>query len=305
ADFERACKLIRSKGWGIKVYLVVNPPFAEDVKRNTDESVRYALEWADEMTLINCQPHARTELHRMWAAGEWRPLDKGEFFDVIKDWMPEKRVRYDATQYAPFPSWKSWLPQFEVRNEIVGVGEEQLVNPTYERWQDFICNRYKSPEERTTVLFVPCSYTKPYANGQLHRAIRATLEAVPNKDKIHLVVISSPGVIPIELSYYYPFDSYDWQPWLETPAIKKRYTEVTKERLKNYLRTHKYENYYCYFLSDAESYTALKQACEELGIELNECVRSHAPGERNALANPESLEDLKGTLLKISGAIDV
>ena len=299
-DFERACNLIRSHKWVGKVSLLVNPPFADDPKKCTDDSVKYALGWADEITLINCQPHKDTELHRMWTAGEWRPLEKGEFFDVVKDWIANPKVRYDATQYAPFPSWKSWLPQFAEPTPIIGVGERELVNPIYEKWQKFVCERYKRPETRNVALFVPCSFTKPYANGMLHRAIRRTLDEVPNKDRVHLVVISSPGVIPIELSYYYPFDSYDWQPWLETPEIKKRYTDVTRERVKAYLKTHSYDAVFCYFLYDAESYEALNGACEELSIGLIQCLKQETwdrvHEQKNALSAPEALADLKQTL---------
>lgn len=302
--FEKACALIRSKGWGVKVYLLVNPPFVSDVKQETDKSVEYALRWADEITLINCQPHKNTELYEMYVRGEWKPLGKAEFYDIVKEHLSDARVRYDATQYAPFPSWKSWLPQFESHDRLIGTGGQCLENPTYEKWQDFICNRYVHPEEKRVVLFVPCSYTKPYVSGPLHRAIRATLDALPNKNEIHLVVISSPGVIPLEFAHYYPFNSYDWRPWEETPEIKARYVEVTRERVKNYLQKHAYEAHYCYFLHDAESYVALKQACEELNVKLVQCLRhetwSLVHAEKNPLARPEALNDLKEALHAIT-----
>ncbi|QQG39559.1 MAG: DUF5591 domain-containing protein [Candidatus Aenigmatarchaeota archaeon] len=305
ADFEKACALIRANGWGVKTYLLVNPPFCADVKKDVDDSVAYALKWADEVTLINCQPHAGTELHAMHERGEWKPLDKAQFFDATKEWLSDARVRYDATQYAPFPSWKSWLPQFKEQTPLVGTGGEFLENEVYDRWQKFICERYVVRDERKTALFIPCSYTKPYINGPLHRAIWRVLDSFDAevKQSIHLVVISSPGVIPIEFADYYPFNAYDWKPWEETASIKEAYTRVTKKRLVDYLKAHKYERVLCYFTMDAESYDALKQACNELGVELITCLREETwsliKDEKNALTRPEALEDLKGALTAV------
>lgn len=286
-EFEEACELIRSRGWEVKVYLLVNPPFVEDVQEEVDRSVEYARKWADEITLINCHPHKNTALHEMYQQGEWEPLSKGEFFDVIKEHIFHPDVRYDAAQYSPFPGWKSWLPQFEEEDPIEGVGEEQLLHDAYERWQEFLCQRYEHPEEKDTVLFLPCSYTKPYTNSPLHRAIEDVLDGDEN---IHRVVVSSPGVVPIEFSHKYPFNNYDWQPWEETGEIMERYIDITKERVKNYLQAHSYERHLCYFRHDAESYTAVEEACKELDIDLQQCLRKETFNEVKEEDNPLTLD---------------
>ncbi|RLJ02902.1 MAG: hypothetical protein DRP11_02290, partial [Candidatus Aenigmatarchaeota archaeon] len=268
-DYEKAVKVVKKNGFKVRTYILANPPYVGDPQEVLDRSVEYALKFSDEVVIINCYPHKDTPLYELYLKGEWRPLGKGEFFDMVKKWLDDPRVSYDVSQHGVLESWFSWIPRFKDKRPIKGVGEEYLVNPVYERWQRFLVERYVPPE-RDVVLFVPCSYRKPYRKSRLHRGIRRILKELGVENRVHLVVISSPGVIPEEFDRYYPFNSYDWQPWKETPEIKRRYIEVTRERVKKYLEKHRerYEKVLCYFNYDAESYIALKEACEEVGIEL-------------------------------------
>jgi len=68
-DFERAAKIIHKHNGKVRAYLIVNPPFAEDVKKSLENSVGYAKKHADSIVLINLLPHGNTPLFNMWLSG--------------------------------------------------------------------------------------------------------------------------------------------------------------------------------------------------------------------------------------------
>jgi hypothetical protein len=77
-------------------------------------------------------------------------------------------------------------------------------------------------------------------------------------------VISNAGIIPYEFANYYPFNSYDWNPRLETEEIKKKYIEITANRLITFFDKHStnYTSFMSYFRPDSEDIIALKVASE-------------------------------------------
>ncbi|NOZ82049.1 MAG: radical SAM protein [Candidatus Micrarchaeota archaeon] len=281
-DYLRAVETLREHGFGVRTYILVNAPYTD--VNTLKKSVELAKKHSDSVCLINCYPHSDSEVFKLWLEGKWRPLDRKEFEKIVSRF---KDVETDFSNMM-------FLPRFprELRKPIRGVGKDKLLHPFYEVWQDYICRFYEVPENRKRVLFVPCTFTKPYSKSKLHRKI---LRVVP-KD-VHLVVISSPGVIPYEFINMYPFNSYDWPEWEETEEIKKLYIQVTKKRIKNYLRAHRYSEYFSYLRPDSESFKALKDACDELGIHLVSCVSRETwekiKDRKNPLASDEAIADLK------------
>lgn len=111
---------------------------------------------------------------------------------------------------------------------------------------------------------------------------------------MHRIVISSPGVIPFEFNGFYPFNAYDWDESKETPEVMEEYIRINKERIENYLKSHEYKHYVAYFRSGSESYEALRQACDELGIEL-----ANALPEGEKVTGKGGLENLRDVLEKL------
>lgn len=288
SDYEVACTVAKSLGVKIKTYILVNPPYVKPPKESLDETVNFALNYSDKIVLINCYPHKDTPLEKLYNEGKWKPLNKSKFFDITKDWLVYPNIDYEIKQKGAAPLWKAWVPKFERKDNIKGVGEKQLRHPHFEVWQDFLDKKFKVPEEKKYALFLPCSYIKPYTKSKLHRNIYKELKKLNDFDKIHRIVISSPGVVPIEFSNYYPFNSYDWPPWKETKEIKEKYIEVTKKRIKDYLSNHKksYKKIFSYFSHDAESYIALQRACEDLGIELHNLLSKQVYNKIKDKKNP-------------------
>ena len=299
ADFEIAAQLIRMKGCMVRMYLLVNPPLVEDTQATIDKSVEYALKWADSIVLINTFPHSESGIFDLWLEGKWSPLDQEQFGEIISKWADNPKIELD------FENW-AFVPKFPRHRQVFlnGVGEEFLTHRYYEIWQDYLVRLYRPPENRDILLFLPCAFGKPYSRSKLHRRIIRTLGDIPNSNRIHHVMISSPGVIPREFERYYPFAHYDWSEWDETPEIKKRYIEVTWKRIENFLRKHysHYKKVFYYLRPDSESAEALKRACNNLGIEPIPCVdpekfeKFREAFKKNPLAEEVFLAELKNKI---------
>jgi hypothetical protein len=263
-DYAEAASVIRKFGAKVRTYLLVNPPYAKDIKKTLDKSVEYALLHSDTIVLINLLPHGNTPVFKMWLTGTWNFLSREEFRKITDKWKDDPRIDLDEETFR-------FLPKFpdQARESLKGVGEAFLTHPHFEVWQDFLQRWYRPPEEKDILLFLPCSYTKPYSHSATHRGIIDTLRKTDKYARIHQVMLSNTGVIPREYEDMYPFNAYDWDEKLETEEIKKRYIEVTKRRIKKYLNSHpdNYKTIACFLKYSSESYQALDAACKELGVQ--------------------------------------
>jgi len=289
----KAVKVLREAGVGVRTYVMVNIPFGND--RALEKTVKLALKKSDSVVLINTFPHSRAELFDLWVKGEWQPLDKKEFDKAVGKWKKDRKIELDFQNYAFVPK----IPR-EGQEFIKGVGIACLDHPHYNVWQDYFDRFYERPREKDVALFLPCSFRKPYAGSRTHREIYEAIKDAPIFPRLHRIVLSSPGVIPYEFSNYYPFTSYDWPEWEETPQVKKDYIKFVKARVKAYLKTHKYKRYLCYFKYSAETYIALKEACKELKIPLKNLLDEKAynqiKGETNQLIQEKALKSLQRNL---------
>ncbi len=107
-------------------------------------------------------------------------------------------------------------PFQEAHTPIVGSGtrpyttKEALRRPEVERFRRRLLTRYRPPPSKRTLLLVPCSMTKPYANSPSHRRIAHAIEGVPGGMGIHWGSVTSPlGIVPRELESFYPARNYD------------------------------------------------------------------------------------------------
>lgn len=296
-DFEKAVELLHSLNCKVRVYLLVNLPI-KNFEKYLEKSVNYALKYADSIVLINLLPHENSEIFNLWIKGEWNFLSKEEFFKITKKWESDK-IELDAETF-------KFIPKFpeKLKEKIVGANEYNLTHPYYEVFQDYLCRYYKKPKEKKFVLFLPCSAKKPYSLSNTHKKIYEILNKFKKFREItHEVVISNPGVIPIEFENFYPFNSYDWNEKEENEIIKKRYIEVTKERIKRYLKSQNYERIFC-FLKYTETYKALKLACEELNLKFVNFLKIETYEKIKNIGNPiisqEALHDLEEGIKKLN-----
>ncbi len=285
--FKKAAALIHSFGFRVKGYVLVNPPF--DYEGLLKKTVNFGLSHCDELVLINTYPHVLSELYDLWLAGKWKPLTEEEFNKKVSPYLSEK-VSAEFTNYA-------FEPRFRTHQILNGVGKEFVTHPFFNVWQDFFARFYKKPEDKEIALFIPCSKRKPYFKSRTHKAIRRAITGFPWYKKVHLIVISNPGVIPVEYSGKYPFDSYNWDERLETPEIMDYYIKINTQRIKDYLRGNHYKKVLSYFKPESESGIALENACRELGIKLiklaDKEVYARLKNTRNPLIHPLMINAFK------------
>ncbi len=287
-DYENAAGILHSHGCKLRTYLLVNPPFVDDTKKSLNDSVEYALRYSDSIVLINLLPHSNSDLFKMWLRGEWNFLSREEFYKVTEKFKDNPKIELD-------PETFRFIPKFpkNLRANLNGVGEEFLTHPHFEVWQDYLVRWYKPPQDKEILLFLPCSYEKPYSESRTHRGIVGKLKNLNFYNKIHQVMISNAGVIPREFEDMYPFDAYNWDERMENPEIKRRYIEVTAKRLENYLTAHKYKKIFCFLKYDSESYKALEIACNGLKLEFKNLLDIETyrkiKNERNPLQTGEAL----------------
>lgn len=287
--------LLKGVGAKVRTYVLANPP-VENWRELLKKTVELALRYSDEVVIINTYPHSDSPLFKMWVEGKWKPLPPEEFYEAVEEWIHDPRVQVDSSNFAFKPKFPKWM-----RKRIVGATKEALLHPYYEVWQQFLTNFYKPPQKKKFLLFVPCSYKKPYYKSKTWKSIRRVLREVGVLRKVHMVAVSSPGVVPEEFADEYPFNAYDWPEWEETEEIKELYTKVTKERVKRYLEKHKdhYEKVLVYLKPDSESFKAVMEACAELGINCVPCLKRYDEEVKSfkpPVAHPKALEDLRECL---------
>ncbi|MGQ4913285.1 MAG: radical SAM protein [Candidatus Asgardarchaeia archaeon] len=304
-QYIRAATLLKKYGLGVRTYVLVNPHSKIRSPEYVHKTIEFALKYSDSIVVINTYPHKNSDLWEDWINGKWRPLDKTEFEKTIAPWKDNPKIEFDFDNFA-------FIPKFppEKRIFLRGVGHEYLRHPYYEVWQDFFQRFYIPPAEKEYVLFLPCAYRKPYTKSKTWKSILRAIAGYPFFKKLHLIAVSSPGVIPYEFIKYYPFANYDWPEWEETEEIKKEYIEVTKDRVLKYVKahlSHYKEVYFAYLKPDSESMKAIRLAFDELkksgiNVKLIECFSEETysklseVGLKNPVAQPDAIEDLKRCL---------
>ncbi|MFH0830108.1 MAG: DUF5591 domain-containing protein [Candidatus Aenigmatarchaeota archaeon] len=294
ADFVKASDFLHKNGFQMRAYVMVNAPYTD--RESLRRTMKTAMEHADSICMMNWFPHGASKAFDLWAERKWKMLTEKEFNEWTAEFTDRKVEKY-FDEFSFTPKWP-----IDKQLPIKGATEKELLHPYYEIWQEYINGFWKKDKSKDMLLFIPCSFRKPYFCSQLHKAIFSVLDKLPIMEKLQICAISSPGVIPYEFVNFYPFNRYDWPEWEETPEIKKKYTEVTQARIENFLQAHgsNYKHICCYFKPSSESYIALKQACAKLGIKLTDCLKESTyekiKDEKNPLSLPEALEDLKDSL---------
>lgn len=289
-EYTKAVEKVHEYSGKVKTYLMVNMPFSKE--DTLKKSVPFALKHSDKVVLINTFPHNQSKLFQDWIDGKWKPLNEEEFTDRVAEWKDHPQVTIEYENYYFIPKFPK-----EKQKDLRGCSIELLIHPHYRVWQEYIQKFYEKPKDKEVLLFLPCSYRKPYYKSRTHKEIYGAIKETGREEEIHRVVVSNPGVIPVELSDNYPFNAYDWPEWEETPEIKEKYIEVNKERVKRYLKNHQYEKVIAYFKPDSETWQAVKKAGEETGIEINnmltEKTYAKVKDKKNPVAQKKALQDLK------------
>lgn len=83
-EVNTAHSVLNRMGIGSRAYILVGPPFVEDPKKSALDSVRYAKKVGfTEISLLAAYPMKGSKGYEMWQNGEWVPINKSEFDDII------------------------------------------------------------------------------------------------------------------------------------------------------------------------------------------------------------------------------
>ena len=83
-DVKRAHAVLDGMGINSRSYILVGPPFVEDPKASALDSVFFAKNVGfTEISLLGAYPMEGSRGYDMWKRGEWVPLEKGEFEEII------------------------------------------------------------------------------------------------------------------------------------------------------------------------------------------------------------------------------
>lgn len=84
-DVERAYSILDEMGISSRVYILVGPPFVKDPKTSALDSVRYAKKIGfTEISMLGAYPMKKSKGYRLWEKGEWLPLKKSDFDEIIR-----------------------------------------------------------------------------------------------------------------------------------------------------------------------------------------------------------------------------
>ncbi len=172
-----------------------------------------------------------------------------------------------------------WVDPRGRRLYLRGVGRDYLdawpFNEGYER----LLREYRPPRRFRLLLFIPCSYGKPYSQSYIHYLMRRAAAPWIRAGLLHEVILTNAGVVPRELDEYWPYVAYDWNPLKETPEVRECYRRVLARRIRGYLERFRdyYERYAAYLRWDSDSWAALRDAASSLGLEIPNLAPREAP----------------------------
>lgn len=299
SDYEDSARIVKSLGFNVKTYVLVNPPFVDDAEKILDKSVREALDFSDSVVLINCYPHEDTVVKQKMQSEEeeekldWEPLTKEEFFELTKKWLVKSNIEYDVRRKQAPPIWKAWIPRFSEEEKIVVASGEGVKNPKFETWQKFLREKYNPPENKEIALLLPRPVDRPFLESNFYKKINSSLEELDLQGDVHKIIVSLPGAVPEEFLGYYPFDSYEFNLDEFSEEDKEKYVEIISKRLRKYIESHQvyYDKYFSLFKPNTLHEKILEKVSEGLDIKIENCLQ-----EDKDLTDESVLESLQNIL---------
>jgi 7-cyano-7-deazaguanine tRNA-ribosyltransferase len=114
-----------------------------------------------------------------------------------------------------------------------------LIRPEVYRHRKKMTERYTKPKQKTILLLVPQTQTKPFHKSKQYRKIAklVTHGSIGKQDEIHVCFYAAPfGVIPIELDEIYPLSQHETAMPLDKETI-----EYVTNQITDYINRTNYE----------------------------------------------------------------
>lgn len=187
---------------------------------------------------------AKLRLRNSTTGKNQKMMKAAESDDGLVDWVINDRglIKDDCDEIIHRKDWD--IPSLK------GATHNQMYHPHFNIMKKHFFENYKPQHD--TAVFILCSSTKPYNNNQT-----INIYTEKSEGKADFFILSNPGVIPIEYSNYYPFRYYDWVEMEETPEVKKEYTRMIYERVKEWMDHFGYKRVISIVRHPGETYDAL------------------------------------------------
>lgn len=213
-----------------------------------------------------------------------------------------------------------WVEPRGLRLYLRGVGRDFLEGWPFDAGFRRVLEEYRPRRVFRLGLFVPCAYGKPYSQSYIHYLFRRAIAPYIRGGLVHEIILTNAGVVPRELDEYWPYSAYDWNPAFETPEVRECYRRVLSERVRGYLERFRdyYEGFAAYLRWDSDSWAALREAAEGLGLEVRNLAPRSVPREEVeeaglglgydddpdiVLVTPTALESLRRGLESMLGPV--
>ncbi len=188
-------------------------------------------------------------------------------------------------------------------------GPAVLTHPDMERAWRHIVEEYEAPRREYCILLT-CSMRRPYHVSPSHRIYDQIIFSVLPREKVHLVVFGTCGVVPRELDGEYPFTDYRFMLGKSDPSVKRAFVPHEAMRLAAYLERNRdhYEHVVAYAIGVFRE--AVMLAGEMTGIPIKVLPHDDTitaltdPSRRfpaGSLMAQEYLQDLSDALADIEG----
>jgi hypothetical protein len=144
---------------------------------------------------------------------------------------------------------------------LSGVGKA-YVDMFEDKWKA-AWGRHHQQGRRIAFMTI-CSHAKPYSKSFIHTSIRAALFKDGWLDACDYIHISNAGIIPASAEMDYPFNAYDWNGDLCTPAVKEYHIEAIKRRFTEWLvmKDQAYDQIVVYLREGGNTIGAVRKAVE-------------------------------------------
>ncbi len=174
-----------------------------------------------------------------------------------------------------------WVEPRGLRLYLRGVGRDFLEGWPFDAGFRRVLEEYRPRRVFRLGLFVPCAYGKPYSQSYIHYLFRRAIAPYLRRGLVHEIILTNAGVVPRELDEYWPYSAYDWNPMFETPEVRECYRRVLAERVRGYIERFRdyYERFAAYLRWDSDSWAALRDAAEDLGLEIANLAPRSVPRE--------------------------
>ena len=113
-------------------------------------------------------------------------------------------------------------------------GPSVLTHPDMERAWRHIVEEYEAPRSEYCILLT-CSMHRPYHESPSHRIYDQVIFSVLPREKVHIVVFGTCGVVPRELDGEYPFTDYRFMLGKSDQSVKRAFVPHEAMRLAAYL----------------------------------------------------------------------